>query len=613
MGGGPSRLVLKNGKSYDNDTRKQADLSDQIGLHLANNISFNDLLNLSNLGACSSYVFATAEAVSTLFQKLQVEPKKGAKGEIYFASLRDIIPGYGAKQIDNKIAERIRERNRLCVEVGYNYIRIFQIYAALSLTVLNASPLRRTPISVPKTLRQGPTPAPMYGGGRGITQGTELYKQLAGSLLLPLLPWLTRKPEMVSNQLLLQDTEKRPQIFLTWVKPEQAADSLNLEGLYVTKERSRFFRFLAQVSDSSVVYAVTDFSNPVGSMKKRQDGRWVFEYEDPSLGEADVNPFLKELHQQIVQQLGIEAQELGPGVAATIQGPQGIQGPSGTSVLAQGRAYNIPVARAPLTQGPTMPSGSSIYEGFEAIKALYDGRLQGKAFPKAYCIGRAMSLLNPIFSNEKQSKDFYFTQICASSLDFETAGEALPKGGKTPKANLYFRSLVALYYDDFELRDDRILFKKSETGNSELKEASEQFAKLFQATRETGTFLESQQQFRASGLCAKAQGQPFAITKDSVVRELQNDIIRPMLDLQLNHSKKVNEFFKKMFAITIDKSGKIIDLKFSKLIKSGGRDAINQLGREAHDLLLDYYKRSEAFYTTGVLVLEKNPDALKIL
>jgi hypothetical protein len=50
-------------------------------------------------------------------------------------------------------------------------------------------------------------------------------------------------------------------------------------------------------------------------------------------------------------------------------------------------------------------------------------------------------------------------------------------------------------------------------------------------------------------------------------------------------------------------------IKLQPAIKSGGKDAINAIGVEAHDLLMEYYKISEAFYVRGVTLFQNNTNA----
>jgi hypothetical protein len=47
-------------------------------------------------------------------------------------------------------------------------------------------------------------------------------------------------------------------------------------------------------------------------------------------------------------------------------------------------------------------------------------------------------------------------------------------------------------------------------------------------------------------------------------------------------------------------------MTFSKELTTGGLSSVNAFGREASRLLLEYYKKSEAYYISGVLLLERN-------
>jgi hypothetical protein len=51
--------------------------------------------------------------------------------------------------------------------------------------------------------------------------------------------------------------------------------------------------------------------------------------------------------------------------------------------------------------------------------------------------------------------------------------------------------------------------------------------------------------------------------------------------------------------------------KFSTAIVNGGRQAVNDFGRRARAMLLDYYLKSEAFYIKGVIEFEKNATGLE--
>jgi hypothetical protein len=49
-------------------------------------------------------------------------------------------------------------------------------------------------------------------------------------------------------------------------------------------------------------------------------------------------------------------------------------------------------------------------------------------------------------------------------------------------------------------------------------------------------------------------------------------------------------------------------LRLQEGIKRRGRDGINRIGVKAHDLLLDYYLKSEALYIRGVYIMRDYKD-----
>ena len=77
---------------------------------------------------------------------------------------------------------------------------------------------------------------------------------------------------------------------------------------------------------------------------------------------------------------------------------------------------------------------------------------------------------------------------------------------------------------------------------------------------------------------------------------------------------KVNALLMKMFRVeTVTLDGKpVVNLKLMDTIKSRGTEGVNMIGKEAHRLLREYYRKSEAFYMKGVLMFEKSQASWKI-
>jgi hypothetical protein len=84
-----------------------------------------DFLQLSHPQKCSTFVFMMANTIHKLFNDLRIQPVRGKDtGVVYFQKV-------------SKLQEASGESRRLCLQIAYFYVRIFQIFGALALTVLD--------------------------------------------------------------------------------------------------------------------------------------------------------------------------------------------------------------------------------------------------------------------------------------------------------------------------------------------------------------------------------------------------------------------------------------------------------------------------------------------
>lgn len=550
MGLGGSSLRAQ-GDTASERARVTKELSDKILTLFFSKADFRDILSLSSISACPKYVFTTAEALSSLFQSIQVYPSLGKRGEILFAPIQSLSPGLVKQEGTKELLEITKIRNQRCMDVAYYYVRIFQIYGALALTVLDADPVRRMLRRPMGPGQIGPKRGIFLGGSIPMTRGTT-GKEMAASSFAPFIPLFSVKD---GTLLKLDDKSGTGEFFIRWSPPE-GPDSHTVTGYYKRSgSTAKEVEVKMEMTNDSEIDMYID-GKEVQSFKKEL-GSWVFVYE---LGDsADSKEFIKSIHDYF----------------------------SGKNVK---------------KTGTKTTTGKSSFENFEQIKKLYENRFEGKDFPKAYCVARAMTLLNPIFESERYDKmQRYYSQICTKTLDFETS-DYMPKAGKTPGANIYLKSLTSLYYDSYEVKGGEVKFTQSIEREKELREGSKQIAKLYNITTSPETFLESNSPFKAFSVCT---ADSMLAVDDIVRRDLLTKVINPMLRFQENHTDLVNSMLKRMFTVTNDpKEG--IKMTFSKELTTGGLSSVNAFGREASRLLLEYYKKSEAYYISGVLLLERN-------
>jgi len=88
-----------------------------------------DIYSLADPKRCDRYVVAGADALDSLFVKLRVNPLKGPSGILYFQSVDGLITG-APKDIKDK-------RKQNCLELSFFFIRIFQIFGAVTISMFD--------------------------------------------------------------------------------------------------------------------------------------------------------------------------------------------------------------------------------------------------------------------------------------------------------------------------------------------------------------------------------------------------------------------------------------------------------------------------------------------
>ena len=145
-----------------------------------------DLYSLADPTRCSKYIVVGASAIEQLFSKLNLEPRMGKRGEIYFQKMETIAKA-------NPMGEH---RDKICKYLSFFFIRIFQIYGALTLSIIDSTlpPTDPEPqvrdtgrdrrgivrLGVPQLRGFEQRPATWFGGA--LTEGP---LQIPGAILVP--------------------------------------------------------------------------------------------------------------------------------------------------------------------------------------------------------------------------------------------------------------------------------------------------------------------------------------------------------------------------------------------------------------------------------------------
>jgi hypothetical protein len=594
-------------EGYIEKARKVQELPNKILHILFSQTDFKDILALSSLEACPTYVFTTANALETMFQKLQIQPSKGKEGEIIFAPIARLSPGLIAtKESTAEQAERVKQRNRLCMDVAFFYVRIFQIYAALSLTIMNTYPTRNDGYTyvAQKRVTKGPAPAPLFaaasnpymsGGAseRGLRKQRseshrwkDVYREVVRSNFKVLENYFTFIEKKTTRKILLH--------FSVSSSASSAYGSFDIEwepnqdvllGTYTdkkTKTESRPVRVSVEIKKylGREVEATLFFDKDelITFIPSTQSG-WVVE-EGTTETEKNrvftdyIDSYFSDFREDVTEGRPIGQK---PGIGAQIK-PGSI--------------------------------GKSPFHSFDDLKKLFESYHKGDPkqgeFPKAYCIARAMTLLNPIF--DKGSNTSFRSHVCNKSLTDDYI-RYMPHGGSYASANLYLRSLVALSYENYEFSNQQINLVQSAQSKAILEDASRRLASLYNiggTDEQKKEFLTSRVAFKDFSLCGKNDA-TIQFINDEFRKEFRNKIVMPMLKYQSEHNEKAILLLKKMFEF---EEGR---LKFSREIVKGGLKVINEIAHEAFKLLINYYLSSEAYYNRGEIILLRNQGTNKFV
>lgn len=135
-------------------------------------ITPEDFLKLGNPATCKQYIFTMANAIYRLFEELQIRPTKDRSGTIVFQKLETLKSGGDSKAVQ-------QDTRQYCLIVAYTYIRIFQIFGALALTIVDDETAGQVLGVLQAGLAQ-PPPA-MARGPRGVFLGGSDATQRGGS------------------------------------------------------------------------------------------------------------------------------------------------------------------------------------------------------------------------------------------------------------------------------------------------------------------------------------------------------------------------------------------------------------------------------------------------
>jgi hypothetical protein len=367
-------------------------IADEILTLLLANASFTKLLTLHNLDACPKFIFSTAKELETKFQKLKIYPEKGANGEILFASVSELSPGLDVAGNKNTVKdlEKIKRRNELCIDIAYFYIRAFQVYMALAMTTLNATPTRTSRASA--TSIRGATSAPMVGGALTIGKRAGARKPTAGELVGTPLEPLSEYFTVSSGRSQDADTSIITLDSNATAKASDSSFSILYNTIYTQPQYRGSVTVKAKYSGSTYeggrgIEIDVKFNKRDNKVTMEIDGKNIITFIKPSVFFPGSKTWVFEENGEQFESAEEIRNELDLYFNDNINSyrkkdnTRKVNRPSSASFSSSS------------TSATSIGRGQTSFEGFDSLKKIFESYKDNKKeFPKAYCIARAMAL-----------------------------------------------------------------------------------------------------------------------------------------------------------------------------------------------------------------------------
>lgn len=549
-----------------------------IFLWMLNEVEINDLLALANPKHCSSYIFLTKQALSTYFNEIQLDPRLGSKDALYFESVKHLQ--FSDEATQKKYPQQLAFRDLMCRQLAFFYVRIFQVFGALALTVIDGLPEGSPTVGNIRAAAFAPGQVrrpPLFGTYRGgaITKITAMDKANLGDFYT------------FANKLFYKVDEATYIISDSSIAPGKTVNPNRDTGLvfyFPDESYNIIFRPRSATTVEARVYI--ENPNPQNSYTLRID---AIKVNDDPVSQTYTIPFVYKRGDYVY------ANKTMPIVLATLL-------TSSTKESERGKGLENIVGEKDAVKKPGL---TTVDDTGVPVGLSYAGLQKYlKEKPKAYCVARAIQLLSPTLM-DKLPKEYPL----ASSVCFYSALPGIPDsvpnyGQSITTHSPGMRALDQLFYDMVDGSTPKI--------SQEVLPKYREFIQMMQIVFTPEGIKEPVDKLE------KVMSRPIASCEDAsmkdkqIILKNQNGIrevkkrVAELLNIQMTHTAAVMKFLQRMFLF--NKQGRIIGLQ--PALQKGGIPAVNIIADQARTLLAEYYKQCEGTYRLGAIAAVSSPGSL---
>ena len=538
--------------------------------------SIRDFYLMANPAQCKKYIMLTANVLNQVFYKIDVIPREGPQGTIYFRKTDVLSP-------QDKSDPIYKHREINCLRLAFLYVRIFQIFAALSLTILDVDP--------------------------------QLEMKLLGDIVklkemesVPLFPQRQRGGSL---------DKKRP----LPISFEVLRDSLNEipsnPNYYKFTGTSVYIEYGSQGPDGSLPVKY-DFTSTKNGKKDHRtiEGRILVERR----GTDSITVQLYNLRMYAgSSSVEIEDESVyfsRRSIEDIFRDRKGLSIPEGMnrafSKLAIGEKVEEKDSIREILRGKAKPAFTQFEKDMGEVSEGLHTRTIVSAFtratpPKAHCIARALQLVSDTGLQSQFPKEIY-SHICKAKFLVET--KSLPPSGErvTKEDGIY--SLAQLFFDTLKESTPVI----SQATQEQYQAFLTKMKFVFEEAKDSKVSITGRKNplddiinKLPSSVCDRTIVDKTLKTTNRELIRLLRDNVRKMVVYQVNHTANVVKILKKLFLLPIE-SGK--SLQIHPRVLKYGMEEVNSIAQEARNLLVEYYSQCEILYRSGAEIMASNKGNL---
>ncbi len=593
MGAGQSVPSTLTRQSVYDLTKSTRDMMNVLLQYMLKEISIRDFYLLSNPTECKKYVLFLANTLQTQFYELGVEVSKDKRGVLFFRPI---------KELSTSIPDSQKQQHQsLCLILSYFYTRIFQIFGALALTLVDdASVMTNSGLLVDTT--GGPL-------SRLLPPGAKPYITTGGSVELgiftfmkPYLNLAESYPEYGYNVL-----SPGNEIYFKSSKKQIGTTNYPATFTIFLKGAKTYFNldFIAIPEDVTFSKVTVKFTK-IRYRKKKKSAMGAVTYTESSMDIPDViSPKTIHFDRQGTIAFGrtptYKVRDTSLSVSDYFE----------TYVFSKIIPYMRDLAKDDF-EGVSNYMNSTTTKGYSVSESDIDKELRLERTiknltiqkPLGHCVARALQLLR--FDALKDTQGY--SNICNTGFLIEKGinKSGLPFKGDTLDRSSGMSALVQLFYDGIKYGTPKVFM--SDSSIPEYVNFMKRMAILFGDYKSDTGIPRTDENLLESGLSGIRNRRDTLLcsgkeAKIIVPGDASKNIygyVNKLYKTQLEHSKKAGAIFNLLFDISVDKASGRFKISFNDNILKKGIPEINRINVATRRILTEYYESCETTYIQGM-------------